>query len=625
MQSIQKRAPHTPRAARAAGAVRRAVFFCAGAGALLPGFGALPVFSEQLGIAPQVTGHAQLQWGIKFEKNPSSQPNQYTHGFRTTNDLKISLPLVPKATHLRRGGARSGVWAELRLKDLTVDFESPKPGNAFTLKKPKASFEATLHCYNAYLTIGKDPNCFINFAQLWDPFVTSDYKQEDVRYAPGFGGYGGKLGYRAQDIGGSGIGLDVGFLSFASNGMWDSTDTAHSKYGFGADATLTYTHHRAERIKMELAGNATLEPKYTTGTEQEKKNDQKDSLLWSAGGRLTLTPGYGFRLVLALDVGNIHRSDENMKKTIRVEKKAEVAVAKAVAELQQQILQIVQNGGVVDFFVKKVQGASLIEQVGLVVSYLGGKLTNVLSSAAQQVARVAENLTKKFAELLERPDPAIALVKFFAWLDRLRVHMLGADALLCMQWKWLSSGAYFATAGANMFGKRVFSRQFADDYLDCAAFLKLETKSGDPYTHLLTGLNAGVEARLYIPFTYTSYLNNGGVAYNGRTAGGHINLPVVGKTWLSYQIALGSHAWLKPYAVVYGTTNRFNTDNASNLLCEKAMQYHVGFTVSPIEKVEFDARWEQGRLTTSPYMLITEDISSDKHFGTFVCGLKIAW
>ncbi|WP_254867756.1 major outer sheath N-terminal domain-containing protein, partial [Treponema pallidum] len=38
--------------------------------------------------------------------------------------------------------------AELRLKDLTVDFESPKPGQAFTLKKPKASFEATLHCYN---------------------------------------------------------------------------------------------------------------------------------------------------------------------------------------------------------------------------------------------------------------------------------------------------------------------------------------------------------------------------------------------------------------------------------------------------------------------------------------------
>ncbi|WP_175608913.1 major outer sheath C-terminal domain-containing protein, partial [Treponema pallidum] len=42
-------------------------------------------------------------------------------------------------------------------------------------------------------------------------------------------------------------------------------------------------------------------------------------------------------------------------------------------------------------------------------------------------------------------------------------------------------------------------------------------------------------------------------------------------------------------------------------------------------KVEFDARWEQGRLATAPYMLITEDISSDKHFGTFVCGLKIAW
>ncbi|QUJ40109.1 major outer sheath N-terminal domain-containing protein [Treponema pallidum] len=602
--------------------LHRAVFFCAGAGALLPGFGALPVFSEQLGIAPQVTGHAQLQWGIKFKKNPSVQPNEYTHGFRTTNDLKISLPLVPKATHLRRGGARSGVWAELRLKDLTVDFESPRPGQAFTLKKPKASFEATLHCYNAYLTIGKDPNCFINFAQLWDPFVTSDYKQEDVRYAPGFGGYGGKLGYRAQDIGGSGIGLDVGLLSFASNGMWDS-GTAHSKYGFGADATLTYTHHRAERIKMELAGNATLEPQYTTGTEQGKNNEQKNRLLWSAGGRLTLTPGYGFRLVLALDVGNIHRSDADIGKTVNVQAKAAEAVSAAVTEFWAQVAQIMANGGVGEFFVKKVRGAALIAQVALVVSHLEGKLSNLLQSTPG-LGAVVNQLTQGFAELLKKPDPAIALVTFFAWLHRLHVHELGADALLSMQWKWLSSGAYFATAGANMFGKRVFSRQLTD-YLDCAAFLKLETKSGDPYTHLLTGLNAGVEARLYIPFTYTSYVNNGGIDYKKTTMRGPINLPVVGKTWLSYQIALGSHAWLKPYAVVYGTTNRFNTDKANNLLREKAMQYHVGFTVSPIEKVEFDARWEQGRLATAPYMLITEDISSDKHFGTFVCGLKIAW
>ncbi|WP_280144492.1 major outer sheath N-terminal domain-containing protein, partial [Treponema pallidum] len=123
-------------------------------------------------LTPQVSGTAQLQWGIAFQKNPHTVPGKHTHGFRTTNSLTISLPLVSKHTHTRRGEARSGVWAQLQLKDLAVELASSKSSTALSFTKPTASFQATLHCYGAYLTVGTSPSCVVNFAQLWKPFVT---------------------------------------------------------------------------------------------------------------------------------------------------------------------------------------------------------------------------------------------------------------------------------------------------------------------------------------------------------------------------------------------------------------------------------------------------------------------
>ncbi|WEJ64357.1 hypothetical protein OSA31_00600, partial [Treponema pallidum subsp. pallidum] len=77
---------------------------------------------------------------------------------------------------------------------------------------------------------------------------------------------------------------------------------------------------------------------------------------------------------------------------------------------------------------------------------------------------------------------------------------------------------------------------------------------------------------------------------------------------------------------VLGTTNRFNVINpAGNLLNERALQYQVGLTFSPFEKVELSAQWEQGVLADAPYMGITQSIGSDRHFGTLVCGMKVTW
>ncbi|WP_289845794.1 major outer sheath C-terminal domain-containing protein, partial [Treponema pallidum] len=116
------------------------------------------------------------------------------------------------------------------------------------------------------------------------------------------------------------------------------------------------------------------------------------------------------------------------------------------------------------------------------------KKTDALD-AGQQIRQAIQNLRASAWRAFLMGVSAVCL-----YLDTYNVAF---DALFTAQWKWLSSGIYFATAPANVFGTRVLDNTIASCG-DFAGFLKLETKSGDPYTHLLTGLDAGVETRVYI-------------------------------------------------------------------------------------------------------------------------------
>nr|WP_245522150.1 major outer sheath C-terminal domain-containing protein [Treponema paraluiscuniculi] len=80
-----------------------------------------------------------------------------------------------------------------------------------------------------------------------------------------------------------------------------------------------------------------------------------------------------------------------------------------------------------------------------------------------------------------------------------RAQAQAADALLTLGYRWFSAGGYFASKASNVFKDVFLARNMDMQTHDCATYIKLETKSGDPYTHLLTGLNAGVEARVYMP------------------------------------------------------------------------------------------------------------------------------
>ncbi len=730
-------------------------------------------------FSPKLTGSATLEWGISYGKGVGSHgqapgavmgtgPYNLKHGFRTTNTVGVSFPLVMRTTHTRRG-QHPALYAELKVADLQADLSQGKAG--FAVKR-KGKVEATLHCYGAYLTIGKNPTFLTNFARLWKPWVTAQYQEDAVQYAPGFGGLGGKVGYRAQDIGGSGVSLDVGFLSFASNGAWDSTDPTHSKYGFGADLKLMYARAGHPLCTVELASNVTLEDGYLIGAQKDANNQNKDKLLWNVGGRLTLEPGAGFRFSFALDAGNQHQSaqdfqnrtqraqseltalsnnlfqgesqkqeawlDEYAKKVLdavtaatetalqsrgnayitavsnvkvtppvaatlltnlkvfitdpptpsplpalpafslmgqvllqydaeQVVKGFEQVQTQIVAEINQKVqAAVAQSKAAAQAFINGLTKA--IEDVAdaLLAPHKGNPMSLfnlpdqqklLKDDLADLIPKLTAEATKFFTEgqtfvteeVKKKTDAldagqqirqAIQNLRASAW----RAFLMGVsavclyldtynvafDALLTAQWKWLSSGIYFATAPANVFGTRVLDNTIASCG-DFAGFLKLETKSGDPYTHLLTGLDAGVETRVYIPLTHDLYKNNNGNPLPSGGSSGHIGLPVVGKAWCSYRIPVQDYGWVKPSVTVHASTNRAHLNapaaggavGATYLTKEYCAQLRAGVSASLIEKTVFSLDWEQGMLSDVPYLLVSECLTQG--IGRIVCGVTLSW
>ncbi|WP_375732187.1 major outer sheath N-terminal domain-containing protein [Treponema pallidum] len=730
-------------------------------------------------FSPKLTGSATLEWGISYGKGVGSHgqapgavmgtgPYNLKHGFRTTNTVGVSFPLVMRTTHTRRG-QHPALYAELKVADLQADLSQGKAG--FAVKR-KGKVEATLHCYGAYLTIGKNPTFLTNFARLWKPWVTAQYQEDAVQYAPGFGGLGGKVGYRAQDIGGSGVSLDVGFLSFASNGAWDSTDPTHSKYGFGADLKLMYARAGHPLCTVELASNVTLEDGYLIGAQKDANNQNKDKLLWNVGGRLTLEPGAGFRFSFALDAGNQHQSaqdfqnrtqraqseltalsnnlfqgesqkqeawlDEYAKKVLdavtaatetalqsrgnayitavsnvkvtppvaatlltnlkvfitdpptpsplpalpafslmgqvllqydaeQVVKGFEQVQTQIVAEINQKVqAAVAQSKAAAQTFINGLTKA--IEDVAdaLLAPHKGNPMSLfnlpdqqklLKDDLADLIPKLTAEATKFFTEgqtfvteeVKKKTDAldagqqirqAIQNLRASAW----RAFLMGVsavclyldtynvafDALLTAQWKWLSSGIYFATAPANVFGTRVLDNTIASCG-DFAGFLKLETKSGDPYTHLLTGLDAGVETRVYIPLTHDLYKNNNGNPLPSGGSSGHIGLPVVGKAWCSYRIPVQDYGWVKPSVTVHASTNRAHLNapaaggavGATYLTKEYCAQLRAGVSASLIEKTVFSLDWEQGMLSDVPYLLVSECLTQG--IGRIVCGVTLSW
>nr|AAG29952.1 TprK [Treponema pallidum] len=263
--------------------------------------GRSPRLWAQVSFTPDIEGYAELAWGIASETGGAGA---LKHGFKTTTDFKIVFPIVAKKDFKYRG--EGNVYAEINVKALKLSLES-NGGAKFDTKGSAKTIEATLHCYGAYLTIGKNPDFKSTFAVLWEPWTANgDYKSKGDKpvYEPGFEGAGGKLGYKQTDIAGTGLTFDIAF-KFASNTDWEGKDSKgvvqaganHSKYGLGGDILFGWERTREdgvqEYIKVELTGNSTLSSDYA----QPPAN-----ILWDVGAKVSMKL-WGLCALAATDVG----------------------------------------------------------------------------------------------------------------------------------------------------------------------------------------------------------------------------------------------------------------------------------------------------------------------------------
>ncbi|AOF72051.1 MSP porin [Treponema pallidum] len=263
--------------------------------------GRSPRLWAQVSFTPDIEGYAELAWGIASETG-GAQPLK--HGFKTTTDFKIVFPIVAKKDFKYRG--EGNVYAEINVKALKLSLES-NGGAKFDTKGSAKTIEATLHCYGAYLTIGKNPDFKSTFAVLWEPWTANgDYKSKGDKpvYEPGFEGAGGKLGYKQTDIAGTGLTFDIAF-KFASNTDWEGKDSqgkapagTPSKYGLGGDILFGWERTREdgvqEYIKVELTGNSTLSGDYALPPA---------NILWDVGAKVSMKL-WGLCALAATDVGH---------------------------------------------------------------------------------------------------------------------------------------------------------------------------------------------------------------------------------------------------------------------------------------------------------------------------------
>ncbi|WP_416341020.1 major outer sheath C-terminal domain-containing protein, partial [Treponema paraluiscuniculi] len=179
-----------------------------------------------------------------------------------------------------------------------------------------------------------------------------------------------------------------------------------------------------------------------------------------------------------------------------------------------------------EFLLGQMVESSILERVGLALTLQDGTLVPTLTKVATDSGDqfIQEALVKLLPqraqaeqglqEIVAPSQSDIVLIMLLTWLERAWLDRFNADALLTAQWTYVSAGLYGATAGTHVFGKRVLPT-VRSYHFDLASFFKVEIKSGDPYAHLLTGLDAGVETRVYIPLTHVFYVNNGSQPYQG--------------------------------------------------------------------------------------------------------------
>ena len=169
------------------------------------------------------------------------------------------------------------------------------------------------------------------------------------------------------------------------------------------------------------------------------------------------------------------------------------------------------------------------------------------------------------------------------------------DTIFTAQYKWVGAGVYVGSAGTFI------GKGSPDNMVDLAVFAQFETKGEkEDATNLVEGLDAGVYVGMY-----------------RLIRGANDNkFPLFTKLWGAYKININDSMWIKPFADLWLET----------VGKDVKLAYDLGVVFSPVEKVEVQAKWNQGTTDKNKYeTVIDKSALNGDHYGTFVLSLTVKY
>lgn len=563
-------------------------------------------------LTPQVTANATVNWGIDLGKGSDIKPQ---HGFENKFFAKVVVPLyMGKLNSKTEGDVHMNFDIDLNLayrfygaKSNSTSPYVPWDSDAELAlwRKTLSGMSASVHFFGGYMNILGKPDFSTNFAKIWGG-ITDDGTQKKPETSGDITGFGTKLGYKSDDLAGTGLKFDAG-LKFGSNGSWKAKGKDAVK---GKEKYEKFSFKKGYKLKPEdlLVKYYATQEIIVNGEKQHVSVGLADTLgnlmpTWAA------TPNYEI-------------TDADAKVVFFKEK--------PVFEGAEPAKDPFANKYAIGFDLSVGYDKWVTFDFGINATF--DPIEDFGEAGVDpyvQGGKTSSNVKKAYIgtgfKLGSKPVDGLALNFGMDTLMNVGKDSKPAfDIVFDASYKWVKAGVYYGNELSNYAGKNKDN----EDIGDMAAMLAFSSKdSGD--TNFFEGLAFGIDFRLNHILTHISDADK----ENSKI------LPMGFKSWVSYKQNLTDSMWIKPYTAVWAEAN--HNKYADGTVSSKnyfGVAYEVGATFSPVEKVEINAKWSHGKTDDNWYegykqkdkkgelhSMIEAPANHKNHNGTFVIGVTVKY
>ena len=551
-------------------------------------------------LTPQVTANATVNWGIDLGKGSDIKPQ---HGFENKFFAKVVVPLyMGKLNSKTEGDVHMNFDIDLNLayrfygaKSNSTSPYVPWDSDAELAlwRKTLSGMSASVHFFGGYMNILGRPDFSTNFAKIWGG-ITDDGTQKKPETSGDITGFGTKLGYKNDDLAGTGLKFDAG-LKFGSNGSWKAK---------GKDAVKGKEKYEKFSFKKDYVIKAEdITVKYYAAQEIIVNGEKQLVAMGSAKPLSTLQPTWIDGYVI---------TDADAKVVFFKEK--------PVFEGAEPAKDPFANKYAIGFDLSVGYDKWVTFDFGINATF--DPIEDFGEAGVDpyvQGGKTSSNVKKAYIgtgfKLGSKPVDGLALNFGMDTLMNVGKDSKPAfDIVFNTSYKWVKAGVYYGNELSNYTGKNKEGKVIGD----MAAMLAFSSEdSGD--TNFLGGLAFGVDFRLNHILTHISDADKENLKI----------LPMGLKSWVSYKRNLTDSMWIKPYTTVWAESN--HTSYADGTVSTKnyvGVAYEIGTTFSPMEKVEIDAKWSHGKTEDNKYEgpgMLKAPANHKNHNGTFVIGVKVKY